>query len=124
MASPPPLLPRYDSRDLETGKIIDTVSVQRASALIKPWVEHMEPFILVGPEGCGKSMLINHLVAQRKGTSVRTPVFPSVRACVGAALPCCRVKAPVCACVCLCWSFLRVPLSMYSRGSAIRFSLW
>ena len=49
-------------RDLETGKIIDTVSVQRAAAMIRPWIEHMEPFILVGPEGCGKSMLISHMV--------------------------------------------------------------
>ncbi len=57
-------------RDLEQSKIIETVSVQRTAAVIRPWVEHMEPFILVGPEGCGKSMLINHLVGQRKGTSV------------------------------------------------------
>jgi hypothetical protein len=46
--------PNYDGalvkRDLETRKIIDTVSVQRTAAMIRPWVEHMEPFILVGPE--------------------------------------------------------------------------
>lgn len=25
-----------------------------------PWIETSEPFILVGPEGCGKDMIIRH----------------------------------------------------------------
>ena len=32
----------------------------------------MEPFILVGPEGCGKSMIINHTFRQRRNTAIST----------------------------------------------------
>lgn len=28
--------------------------------MIEPWIENNEPFILVGPEGCGKDMIIRH----------------------------------------------------------------
>lgn len=27
---------------------------------MEPWIEKSEPFILVGPEGCGKDMIIRH----------------------------------------------------------------
>lgn len=40
------------------GLVIPTVSVQRGLKVLEPWVERLEPFILVGPEGCGKNMLI------------------------------------------------------------------
>ncbi len=32
----------------------------------------MEPFILVGPEGCGKSMLLKNCFSQLRSTSVAT----------------------------------------------------
>ena len=32
----------------------------------------MEPFILVGPEGCGKSMIINHAFRQRRNIGIAT----------------------------------------------------
>lgn len=50
--------------------VIPTVSVQRNLAMIQPWVDNMHPFILVGPEGCGKDMLIRHAFAQRRSTSI------------------------------------------------------
>lgn len=28
--------------------------------MMEPWIEKSEPFILVGPEGCGKDMIIRH----------------------------------------------------------------
>ena len=37
------------------------------------WVENMEPFILVGPEGCGKDMIIRQAFKQRRSTSI-TPL--------------------------------------------------
>ncbi|CAK9088100.1 Cytoplasmic dynein 2 heavy chain 1 (Dynein heavy chain isotype 1B) [Durusdinium trenchii] len=42
------------------GAIIQTVSVQRNLAMVQQWMDGMEPFILVGPEGCGKTMLLSH----------------------------------------------------------------
>lgn len=27
--------------------------------ILKPWIDNCEPFIVCGPEGCGKSLLIN-----------------------------------------------------------------
>ncbi|CAM9134653.1 unnamed protein product [Chrysoparadoxa australica] len=39
------------------------VSVQRTLALLEPWIRASEPFVLVGPEGCGKNMMIRHALA-------------------------------------------------------------
>ncbi len=52
--------------------VIPTISVQRTSDMIRPWVENMEPFILVGPEGAGKSMVINSVFRASKSTSITT----------------------------------------------------
>ena len=39
----------------------------------KGWVERMEPFILVGPEGSGKNMLLKHCFSNAgKSTAVTT----------------------------------------------------
>ncbi|GBG24746.1 Cytoplasmic dynein 2 heavy chain 1 [Hondaea fermentalgiana] len=40
------------------GAILQTASVQRNLDMILPWMQCMEPFILVGPPGCGKGMLL------------------------------------------------------------------
>lgn len=37
-----------------------TKSVLRDLGKINKWLEDMEPFIIIGPEGCGKSLLINN----------------------------------------------------------------
>ena len=52
--------------------LVLTQDVQRHSHLIEPWLRDMEPFILVGPEGCGKSLLLEHCFAQLKASSVTT----------------------------------------------------
>ena len=57
---------------MRLDSVIPTVAVQRALAMMEPWVESMDPFILVGPEGCGKDMVIRHAFAQRRATSVTT----------------------------------------------------
>lgn len=57
-------LQKENLKDMKVVDTIDTVvptaSVQRQLHTIAPWVNTMSPFILVGPEGCGKSMIIHH----------------------------------------------------------------
>ncbi|KAF4324411.1 hypothetical protein G195_002224 [Phytophthora kernoviae 00238/432] len=64
---------KMDSKDLLTSgmdAVVPTVSVQRGLKLIEPWVEKMEPFILVGPEGSGKNMLIRQAFKNLKSVTV------------------------------------------------------
>ena len=58
--------------DLENPPLVFTVGAQRDSQLITRWVENFEPFILVGPEGCGKTLLLNSVFAKLKSTQVAT----------------------------------------------------
>lgn len=39
-------------------------------ALVKPLLDNDESFILVGPEGCGKNLVITSLIKQMKSTQV------------------------------------------------------
>lgn len=60
-------------RDLgESGAVIQTVTVQRTLSVVDSWINNMEPFILVGPEGCGKSMMINYAFKKRKNIGIAT----------------------------------------------------
>tara|TARA_B110000091_G_scaffold199866_1_gene230119 strand:- start:810 stop:8225 length:7416 start_codon:yes stop_codon:yes gene_type:complete len=54
---------------LGNGGILLTSSIQRNADNIKSWLDKMEPFILVGPEGAGKSLLLNHLFTTLLKTS-------------------------------------------------------
>ncbi|CAM9392956.1 unnamed protein product, partial [Phaeothamnion confervicola] len=47
-------------QDGDGGHVVQTVWVQRTLAAMRPWIESGESFILVGPEGCGKDMVIRH----------------------------------------------------------------
>ncbi|KAG5188873.1 dynein heavy chain, N-terminal region 2-domain-containing protein [Tribonema minus] len=47
------------------SSVVPTVSVQRTLAAMEPWMDSGEPFILVGPEGCGKDMIIRHSFGRR-----------------------------------------------------------
>ena len=59
--------------DIHRGDaVLRTVSVQRNMDIIKGWIERMEPFILVGPEGAGKNMLLMHALSKQRGTTVTT----------------------------------------------------
>ncbi|DBA00111.1 TPA: hypothetical protein N0F65_000402 [Lagenidium giganteum] len=63
---------RMDRKDLASGldAVVPTVSVQRGLKIIEPWVDKMEPFILVGPEGAGKNMLIRQAFKNLKNVTV------------------------------------------------------
>jgi dynein heavy chain 2 len=59
-------------KDIGESAVVSTVTTQRTMKTMEAWIDNMEPFILVGPEGCGKSMIINHAFKQRRNTAVAT----------------------------------------------------
>ncbi|PSN45380.1 Cytoplasmic dynein 2 heavy chain 1 [Blattella germanica] len=54
--------------------IIKTADVKRTLDIIEPWlnIETQQPFLLVGPQGCGKSMLLRHSFSKLRSTEVAT----------------------------------------------------
>jgi dynein heavy chain 2 len=58
--------------DLKGYPMIQTVEVQRHLATLAAWVKgpNYRPFILVGPEGCGKTMLLRNCFADVPGVRV------------------------------------------------------
>jgi hypothetical protein len=50
------------SEELSLGSppIIETVDVQRNRAMIQPWLDNRQPFVVVGPEGCALPLSIAH----------------------------------------------------------------
>jgi len=57
-----------DLKNPDEPPIILTSTIQRDLALVKPLLEKDESFILVGPEGCGKNLVIRSLIKQMKST--------------------------------------------------------
>ena len=57
---------------VENPPMVLTIGAQRDSQLITKWVDSNEPFVLVGPEGCGKSLLLNSVFSRLKATQVAT----------------------------------------------------
>eukprot|EP01135_Chromosphaera_perkinsii_P005308 Nk52_evm1s338 gene=Nk52_evmTU1s338 len=53
-------------------KVILTNDLQRGIDMFTPWLENREPFILVGPEGCGKHLMLKHAFRKLKSTSIAT----------------------------------------------------
>lgn len=60
----------FDELISEEGPMVRTAAVQRDELLLAPWMNQMEPFILVGPEGCGKNMLLSRLFNSQRSTQV------------------------------------------------------
>ena len=56
--------------------LVVTDGVLQNAALLAPWMRQGLPFLLVGPEGCCKALLIEHCIAEM-------PVSASVK------YPCC-----------------------------------
>ncbi|XP_071483964.1 LOW QUALITY PROTEIN: cytoplasmic dynein 2 heavy chain 1-like [Diadema antillarum] len=54
--------------------VIGTPDVQRCLDFFKPWLEteNRQPFILVGPDGCGKGMILRHCFSQLRSTQIAT----------------------------------------------------
>ena len=60
----------FDELTSDEGAMVRTASVQRDEHMLEPWMERMEPLILVGPEGAGKHMLLAKMFARSRGTQV------------------------------------------------------
>ncbi|EGD76743.1 dynein heavy chain isotype 1B [Salpingoeca rosetta] len=56
--------------DVVSSPLIMTTDVQRTLDTLRPWMEQRLDFILVGPEGVGKSNLLFQLFAQQQRASV------------------------------------------------------
>ncbi|XP_034023634.1 cytoplasmic dynein 2 heavy chain 1 [Thalassophryne amazonica] len=69
---------RPDSLTLEqlahthTLPVIETPDMQRGLHCFAPWLtaQHRQPFMVVGPEGCGKGMLLRYAFSQLRSTQV------------------------------------------------------
>ncbi|XP_034521541.1 LOW QUALITY PROTEIN: cytoplasmic dynein 2 heavy chain 1 [Ailuropoda melanoleuca] len=58
----------------QTLPVIQIPDMQRGLDYFKPWLnsDTKQPFILVGPEGCGKGMLLRYAFAQLRSTQTAT----------------------------------------------------
>jgi len=52
--------------------VVPTINVQRTLDMIQPWIDQYQPFILVGPEGCGKNMIIREAFSKERSTQITT----------------------------------------------------
>ena len=62
-----------DTKQFSTGyPIIKTSSTKANLYILKMWLENNEPFIVVGPEGAGKSLLISYATSQLRSCQITT----------------------------------------------------
>jgi dynein heavy chain 2 len=53
---------------------VKTTQIQRGADGILPWLEgnYRQPFLLIGPDGCGKSLVLKQCFTQLRSTQVAT----------------------------------------------------
>ncbi|KAH0625160.1 hypothetical protein JD844_033332 [Phrynosoma platyrhinos] len=63
-----------DFSNVQTLPVIQTPDMQRGLDYFKPWLgfDSKQPFLLVGPEGCGKGMLLRYAFSQLRSTQIAT----------------------------------------------------
>ncbi|XP_038236236.1 cytoplasmic dynein 2 heavy chain 1 isoform X1 [Dermochelys coriacea] len=63
-----------DFSNPRTLPVIQTPSMQRGLDYFRPWLDfdNKQPFLLVGPEGCGKGMLLRYAFSQLRSTQIAT----------------------------------------------------
>ncbi|KAK2517344.1 Dync2h1 [Columba guinea] len=63
-----------DFSNLQTLPVIQTPDMQRGLDYFRPWLDfnNKQPFLLVGPEGCGKGMLLHYAFSQLRSTQIAT----------------------------------------------------
>ena len=50
--------------------LVFTPEVQKYVNIMSPWILQRQPFLVVGPEGCGKAMVINYCVSSQPRTAI------------------------------------------------------
>ncbi|KAJ3416777.1 Cytoplasmic dynein 2 heavy chain 1 [Chytridiales sp. JEL 0842] len=70
--SEPEILDGNQFTDIDQIPMVETVALKRAADIVMPWISDGQPFILVGPEGAGKDMLLRHCFKLSYSTSVAT----------------------------------------------------
>ncbi|XP_068037518.1 cytoplasmic dynein 2 heavy chain 1 isoform X5 [Anomalospiza imberbis] len=70
----PQNLTAEDFSNLQTLPVIQTPDMQRGLDYFRPWLDinNKQPFILVGPEGCGKGMLLHYAFSQLRSAQIAT----------------------------------------------------
>ncbi|KAF7250799.1 Cytoplasmic dynein 2 heavy chain 1 [Varanus komodoensis] len=70
----PEKLTADDFSNIRTLPVIQTPDMQRGLDYFKPWLgfDTKQPFLLVGPEGCGKGMLLRYAFSQLRSTQIAT----------------------------------------------------
>ncbi|XP_029458286.1 cytoplasmic dynein 2 heavy chain 1 [Rhinatrema bivittatum] len=70
----PENLTSEDFSNPQTLPVIQTPDMQRNLDYFKPWLglDTKQPFILVGPEGCGKGLLLRYAFSQLRSTQIAT----------------------------------------------------
>ncbi|NWH43496.1 DYHC2 protein, partial [Fregata magnificens] len=63
-----------DFSNLQTLPVIQTPDMQRGLDYFRPWLDfnNKQPFLLVGPEGCGKGVLLHYAFSQLRSTQIAT----------------------------------------------------
>jgi dynein heavy chain 2 len=61
-----------DSISFRSPPVVQTIDVQRNRDMILPWLQDLQPFILVGPEGAGKTLLLEDAFKTLKHCMVTT----------------------------------------------------
>ncbi|XP_075347137.1 cytoplasmic dynein 2 heavy chain 1 isoform X3 [Mycteria americana] len=63
-----------DFSNLQTLPVIQTPDMQRDLDYFRTWLDfnNKQPFLLVGPEGCGKGMLLHYAFSQLRSTQIAT----------------------------------------------------
>ncbi|XP_072706738.1 cytoplasmic dynein 2 heavy chain 1 isoform X3 [Ciconia boyciana] len=63
-----------DFSNLQTLPVIQTPDMQRGLDYFRTWLDfnNKQPFLLVGPEGCGKGMLLHYAFSQLRSTQIAT----------------------------------------------------
>jgi dynein heavy chain 2, cytosolic len=59
-----------DFKDIYEPPVVRTIGIQRDTETFKTWLENGQPFIVVGPEGCGKNLMLKNAFKQLKSTQV------------------------------------------------------
>ncbi len=61
---------------VEEPQAINTVGIQRDLKILEAWLSQLQPLLIVGPEGCGKSLLVRtaivHLRKSQNKVSIST----------------------------------------------------